>query len=132
MRLQILCIALFGAGNLAGAAESSTADRSITVASYYFGNYHPGDARNEILKGKGWSEWELVKAAKPLFAGHQQPKVPLWGYTDEADATVMAQKINAASKHGVDVFIFDWYYYNDGPFLQDTVNRRVPPRAQPR
>jgi hypothetical protein len=35
----------------------------------------------------------------------------------------MAQKINAAANHGVDVFIFDWYYYNDGPFLQDTVNR---------
>lgn len=30
----------------------------------------------------------------------------------------MAQKIKAASSHGIDAFIFDWYYYDDGPFLQ--------------
>jgi len=52
----------------------------ITVASYYFGNYHPGDARNTREKGAGWSEWELVKAARPRFPGHAQPKAPLWGY----------------------------------------------------
>jgi len=89
----------------------------ITVASYYFGNYHPNDPRNETNKGKDWSEWELVKAAKPRFPGHDQPKVPLWGYTDESDPKVMEQKIAAAADHGIDAFIFDWYYYNDGPFL---------------
>lgn len=89
----------------------------VQVASYYFGNYHPGDPRNEQNKGKGWSEWELVKAAKPRFPGHIQPNVPLWGYTDESDPKVMAQKIAAAADHGIDAFIFDWYYYNDGPFL---------------
>ena len=30
----------------------------------------------------------------------------------------MAQKIEAASSHGIDAFIFDWYYYNDGLFLE--------------
>ena len=42
-------------------------------------------ARNEKNKGKGWSEWELIKAAKPRFPNHDQPKKPLWGYTDESD-----------------------------------------------
>ena len=88
------------------------------VACYYFPNYHLGDARNEKSKGKGWSEWELIKAAKPRFPGHDQPKKPLWGYTDESDPKVMAQKIDAAADHGIDAFIFDWYYYNDGPFLE--------------
>ena len=27
-------------------------------------------------------------------------------------------KINTASQYGIDVFIYDWYYYNDGPFLE--------------
>jgi len=94
----------------------------ITVASYYFGNYHPGDPRNVKNKGPAWSEWELVKAAKPRFPGHQQPKVPLWGFTDEADPKVMEQKIAAAADHGVDAFIFDWYYYNDGPFLDRPID----------
>ena len=89
-----------------------------TVACYYFPNYHPGDPRNEAFHGHGWSEWELVKAAKPRFPGHVQPNVPQWGYTDESDPKAMAQKIDAAADHGIDAFIFDWYWYDDGPFLQ--------------
>ncbi|AIE87591.1 hypothetical protein OP10G_4223 [Fimbriimonas ginsengisoli Gsoil 348] len=92
------------------------------MASYYFGNYHPGDPRNEISKGHGWSEWELVKAAKPRFPGHHQPNLPLWGFTDESDPTVMAKKIAAAADHGIDAFIFDWYYYDDGPFLDRPID----------
>jgi hypothetical protein len=42
----------------------------------------------------------------------------LWGYTDESDPKEMAQKIEAAADHGIDAFIFDWYYYDDGPFLE--------------
>jgi lysophospholipase L1-like esterase len=95
----------------------------ITVASYYFGNYHPGDPRNTAMKGPTWSEWELVKAAQPRFPGHRQPKVPLWGYRDESDPAAMAQKIAAAADHGIDAFIFDWYYYDDGPFLDRPIDR---------
>jgi hypothetical protein len=89
----------------------------ITVAAYYFPNYHTNDPRNIKTMGAGWSEWELVKAAQPRFPGHNQPKVPLWGYTDEKDPKVMAQKIKAALDYGIDCFIFDWYMYEDGPFL---------------
>ncbi len=108
---------------LATAQTSIPHSDKITVASYYFGNYHPGDPRNERNKGKGWSEWELVKNAKPRFPGHHQPNVPLWGYTDESDPKVMSKKIDAAADHGIDAFIFDWYYYNDGPFLDSTIDR---------
>ena len=90
---------------------------NYTVAVYYFPNYHV-DKRNEAYFEKGWTEWKLVKEATPRFEGHQQPKVPLWGYTDEADPQQMAQKIDAASSNGIDAFIFDWYYYNDGIFLE--------------
>jgi len=87
------------------------------IAVYYFPNYH-ADERNERWHGAGWTEWELVKAAAPRFPGHKQPKVPLWGYGDEADPRVMEQKIDAAADHGITSFIFDWYWYTDGPFLQ--------------
>ncbi len=103
-----------------GPADSGS---RITVASYYFGNYHPGDPRNMKSKGPDWSEWELVKAAKPRFDGHHQPNVPLWGYTDESDPNVIEQKIAAAADHGVDAFIFDWYSYDDGPFLDRPIDR---------
>jgi len=94
----------------------------VTVACYYFPNYHV-DPRNEAQHGEGWTEWELVKAAGPRWPGHQQPKVPAWGYTDEAAPEAMAQKIDAAADHGIDAFIFDWYYYDDGPFLERGIEK---------
>lgn len=92
------------------------------VAVYYFPNYH-ADERNEAWHGKGWTEWELVKAATPRFPGHKQPKVPLWGYEDEADPDVMARKIAAAADHAVDAFIFDWYWYDNKPYLHGALER---------
>ena len=88
----------------------------MDIAAYYFPNYHR-DARNEDRHGQGWTEWELMKGARPRFEGHDQPKIPLWGYEDEADPAVMAKKISAAAKYGIDAFVFDWYWY-DGPFLE--------------
>lgn len=87
-----------------------------TVSAFYFPNYH-ADARNEARYGKGWTEWDLLRKAVPRFPGHQQPLIPVWGYENEADPQVMQRKITAASTHGISNFIFDWYYYNDEPFL---------------
>jgi hypothetical protein len=123
---MILRIALAGLVFLASRSISqgqTTRAARPTIAVYYFPNYHPGDPRNTKTKGAAWSEWDLVKAAKPRFAGHDQPKVPLWGYGDESDPAVMARKIDAAADNGVDAFIFDWYYYQDGPFLNSCLDQ---------
>ena len=90
------------------------------IAAFYFPDYHNNDLRNEERYGKGWSEWELVRNAVPRFEGQKQPKIPDWGYTNESDPEIMEMKINTAAEYGVDVFIYDWYYYNDGPFLDET------------
>lgn len=90
---------------------------TITVAAYYFPNFHV-DPRNEACHGTGWTEWELLKRAEPRFPGHMQPRVPLWGYEDEADPAVMTRKIDAAAAHGLGAFLFDWYWYDGRPFLQ--------------
>jgi hypothetical protein len=116
--VTVLLIMLFTASCICGQTKSD----KIFVAAYYFANYHTNDARNIKTKGKEWSEWELVKAAQPRFPGHHQPNVPAWGYTDEKDPKVMARKIEAAFNHGIDCFIFDWYMYEDGPFLEQCIN----------
>lgn len=87
------------------------------VAAYYFPNYHQ-DERNDRWHGKGWTEWELVKRGEPRFVGHQQPKVPAWGYEDESEPEVMARKIDVAANNGLTAFIFDWYWHEEGPYLQ--------------
>ena len=86
-----------------------------TVLAYYFPNWHV-DPQNEEWHGPGWTEWEVLKYARPRFEGHKQPKVPLRGYEDESDPKVMAKKIDDAVDHGVDGFIFDWYWFNDGGY----------------
>lgn len=113
-------VLLFGECVFPSAIAEETAkshvDGEYTIATYYFPNYHV-DPRNEAVHGKGWTEWELVQAARPRFPGHRQPRVPEEGYQDESRPEIMAQKINMAAEHNIDCFIFDWYYFDDGPFL---------------
>lgn len=98
------------------------ATKPYQVAAYYFPNYHV-DPRNAVRYGTSWTEWELVRRATARFPGHQQPKVPLWGYEDESDPDVFARKINAAADYGIDCFLFDWYWYDDGSFLNRALER---------
>ncbi len=90
---------------------------AFEVAAYYFPQFHP-DRRNDAWHGRSWTEWELVKAARPRFPGHRQPVVPAWGYFDESDPAWAAKEIDLAADHGVTCFLYDWYWYEDGPFLQ--------------
>jgi hypothetical protein len=89
---------------------------NVTVAAYYFPQWHV-DPLNMSRRGVPWTEWEIIRTAKPRFHEHAQPKIPLWGYGMEDSPDVMAQKINAAASNGVGAFIFDWYYHESGPFL---------------
>jgi len=69
-----------------------------------------------------YGEWQTVKAAGPKFPGHHWPRRPLWGYVDEADKYVMGMQIEAATDHGVNVFIYDWYWYDRRPFVEQCLN----------
>lgn len=99
-----------------------TLGKPIEVAVYYFPQYHP-DPRNDVWHGAGWSEWELMKAARPRYHGHKQPKAPAWGYFDESDPKWAAKEIDIAADSGIDAFIYDWYQFEDGPFLQDGLDK---------
>ena len=72
---------------------------------------------------EGIGEWEIIRKSPSKFDGHHQPRVPVWGYTDESDPSVMETKIDAAAGHGVNVLIFDWYWYENQPFLEACLNR---------
>ena len=92
------------------------------VFAYYFPDYHV-DRRNEAWFGKGWTEWNLVKEARPRFEGHAQPRVPVLGYQDESDPRVAAEYIELAASHGIDGFLFDYYWYDDGPYLEGALEK---------
>jgi hypothetical protein len=104
-------------------AQSEKKGKEYEVAVYYFPNYHP-DSINARWHGMGWTEWEVVRAAKPRFKGHEQPKVPSWGYFNEADPKWAAKEIDLAADNDIDCFIYDWYWYsNTGQYLQEGLEK---------
>ena len=94
------------------------------VAAYVWPAYQPEPRWAELgIFGEGIGEWQNVKEAVPKWDGHCQPLVPLWGYENEADPKVVEKKIDAAVSHGVNVFIYDWYWYGGRPFLEDALDK---------
>ena len=91
------------------------------IAAFVWPSYHPDD-RAKIFWPDGIGEWQTVKSNTPKYEGHEQPRFPLWGYINEADPYVAEMEINAAADHGVNVFIFDWYWYDGMPFLEGHLN----------
>lgn len=100
------------------------------LAVYYFDNWHE-DARQQQWMGEGWTEWDLVRRAKPRFPGHHQPKRPLWGFTDDTRPEDFERAAAAACDAGIDAFIVDWYWYQDQPFLEGPLNQSILPSDSP-
>jgi hypothetical protein len=75
-----------------------------------------------MLWPEGIGEWEVIQKGTPRFKGHYQPKIPLWDYQLDDDPKVMEKWIDAATDHGVNTFIFDWYWFDQGPFLESSLN----------
>ena len=92
------------------------------VAAFIWPAYTGDELRTRIFWPEGIGEWETVKNSFPKFEGHQWPRKPLWGYVNEADKEVMEMEINEATSHGVNVFIYDWYWYDNRPFLENCLN----------
>ncbi len=92
------------------------------VAAYVWPAYTGDEPRTRIFWPEGIGEWQSVKSAEKKYEGHQWPRKPLWGYVNEADPYVMEMEIEAAVDHGVNVFIYDWYWYDRRPFLENCLN----------
>lgn len=92
------------------------------VAAFVWPSYTGDEPRTKIFWPEGIGEWQTVKEAKSLFLGHKWPRTPLWGYQNEADPKVMEKQIEEAVSHGVNVFIYDWYWYDNRPFLEQCLD----------
>ena len=120
-KLIVLCTLL---NLLPGCAErkgKKVNENDYTVAAFYWPAYHY-EPLSEFLFPEKTGEWEIIRNAVPKEEGHQQPKVPLWGYQDEANAEDMDLKIKTALEYGVNTFIFDWYWFEKEPFLESCIN----------
>jgi len=84
------------------------------IAAYVWPSYTGDEPRSRIFWPRGKGEWETVQKRM-----HQKP---LWGMQNEADPQVMEFQIDQAVKHGVNTFIYDWYWYDNRPFLEQCLN----------
>lgn len=92
------------------------------VAAYIWPSCHHDTRFGNMLWPEGVGEWEVIKKGDSRFEGHYQPRLPLWGYEMDNDPKVVEKWIDVAVDHGVNVFIYDWYWFDEGPYLESALN----------
>ena len=95
--------------------------RQYDVAAYLYPAYVADDPRLRPFWPMGIGEWETVMTMQRRNPGHYWNRTPLWGYINEADPSVMEMEIDQATRHGINVFIFDWYWFDGRPFMETTL-----------
>ena len=96
--------------------------KKYDVAAYIWPSYTGKEPRTRQFWEQGIGEWQSVLSAVSRTEGEILPRKPLWGTQDEADPEVMEFQIKEALRHGVNVFIYDWYWYDRRPFLEQCLN----------
>ena len=91
--------------------------KKARLIAYYLPQYHP-IAENDQWWGKGFTEWVSVAQARPLFKGHEQPKIPgeLGFYDLRLEETRTAQA-ELAKEHGIEGFCYWHYWLGNGKML---------------
>ena len=96
------------------------------IAAYIWPSYTGKEFRARQFWPDGIGEWQTVMSVPSRMshkpADYEWDRKPLWGCCDEADPKVMEMQIEEATKHGVNVFIYDWYWYDRRPFLEQCLD----------
>ncbi len=88
----------------------------MKALALYLPQFHEVAENNEWW-GQGFTEWTNVKKARPLFAGHDQPQVPLGKtYYDLTDPDALRWQSDLAQEYGLGGFIF-FHYWSSGKLL---------------
>jgi hypothetical protein len=90
--------------------------KDIKLFAFYFPQFH-SIPENDLWWGNGFTDWDLVKSAKPLFDNHYQPRVPFNNnyYNPTIEKTINNQ-INLAKEYGISGFMF-YHYWFDGELM---------------
>lgn len=99
------------------------------VAAYIWPSYHY-EPRMAHFWPERDGEWYTVRRGTPRFAGHDMPRIPLLGYQDEADPAIMREHVALARRHGINVFIMDWYWYENAPCFERQLNEGLIPALE--
>lgn len=92
------------------------------IIAWYLPQYHC-IPENDQFWGEGFTDWTTVKKAKPLYRGHQQPRVPLNdNYYDLSVKENVAWQAKLARTYGIYGFgIYHYWFNNDKNLLTKPV-----------
>lgn len=84
----------------------------MKIIAFYLPQYHCFP-ENDAWWGKGFTEWNNVQAAKPLFKNHYQPRIPLnYNYYNLLDENIPRWQASLAQKYGIYGFCYYHYWFN--------------------
>lgn len=90
----------------------------MKVIPVYLPQFHT-IPENDEWWGEGFTEWTNVKGAKPLFDGHNQPRVPLNdNYYDLSDVETLKWQCELARRYGIYGFCMYHYWFNGHLLLE--------------
>ena len=92
-------------------------DLKYKIFPFYFPQFY-STQENDEWWGKGFTDWELVKAAKPIHPTQNQPRVPDAGYYDQSLPDTILKQSQLAKQYGISGFNF-YHYWFDGKVLLD-------------
>lgn len=105
--------------------------KKASVIAFYLPQYHP-TKENDEWYGKGFTEWTNVGKAKPLFKGHQQPRVPTdLGYYDLRIPEVRQAQADLAKEAGIDAFCYYHYWFGNGKEMLEMPLKEVVRLGEP-
>ncbi|MDD4378743.1 MAG: glycoside hydrolase family 99-like domain-containing protein, partial [Dysgonamonadaceae bacterium] len=119
--LSLLLISNFAFEVFSREKKNNDLENQYFVAAYIWPSCHHDERFGDMLWPEGIGEWEVIKKGTPRFDGHYQPRLPLWGYEMDNDPKVVEKWIHTAVDHGVNVFVYDWYWFDGGPFLESAL-----------